>query len=231
MNDKTIQTDEGLGDQGLEDVHADEEQVSDKILTIPNLISLIRLCLVAPFLVLLLDGHDIWATVVYALAAGTDWIDGQVARRTNSVSRLGQLMDPAVDRVLILAGVVGLLLVGRLPLWIVVFVIARDGLMLLGGGYLLSKYKIRIPVIYLGKVTTAFLMFGFAGLLLNWPQIPGLGVADSSIFPGFGPDPVSWGIWFVYIGLVLSLFTCIYYIYTAYKQLKAATAASDEQSA
>ena len=102
------------------------EAVTDKILTVPNVISTIRLCMVPIFLVLLLNGQDIAATVVFALAAGTDWVDGQVARRTNCVSKLGQLLDPAVDRILMICGVVGLLLVGRLPLWIVVVVLCRD---------------------------------------------------------------------------------------------------------
>lgn len=172
------------------------------------------------FFVLLNDGHDLFATLLFAIAAGTDWIDGQVARRTNSVSRLGQILDPAVDRILMLSGVLGLLMIGRVPLWMVILVVVRDGLMLGGGAYLLARYKIHIPVIYAGKVTTATLLVGFAGLLLNMPLIPGLGITDISWLPGFNADPVSWGIWFVYIGLVLSLTTGVYYLYTALKRLR-----------
>ena len=69
------------------------EEASSRILTVPNVISAVRLCLVPVFLVLLLGGHDIPATVLFALAAGTDWIDGQIARRTHAVSKLGQLLD------------------------------------------------------------------------------------------------------------------------------------------
>lgn len=77
---------------------AEEYEVSDKVLTIPNLLSFIRLCTIPVFLCLLFDDHNLAATILFALAASTDWVDGQVARRTNSVSRLGQLLDPAVDQ-------------------------------------------------------------------------------------------------------------------------------------
>ena len=102
------------------------QQASDRIFTVPNVISAVRLCLVPVFLVLLFEGHDLAATFLFALAAGTDWIDGQIARRTNAVSRLGQLLDPAVDRILMIAGVSGLFLTGRLPLWIILVVLAID---------------------------------------------------------------------------------------------------------
>ena len=113
-----------------------ESEVTNRIFTAANVVSFIRLCMVPVYLVLLLDGHDILATFIFALAASTDFIDGQLARRTHTVSRLGRLLDPAVDRALMVFGVVGLLLVGRLPVWIVVLVIARDLLLIVGGAYL-----------------------------------------------------------------------------------------------
>ncbi|MEG0071670.1 MAG: CDP-alcohol phosphatidyltransferase family protein [Raoultibacter sp.] len=199
---------------------AASEVVTDKIFTIPNVISIIRLCLVPIFLILLIDGHDSAAAFLFALAAGTDFLDGQIARRTNTVSKLGQLLDPAIDRILMIAGVGGLLMVGRLPFWIVAIVLIRDLLLLIGGSYLLKRYRIRIPVIYLGKVATTFLFVGFAGMLLNWPIIPGLGVCDLSWLPGFSAPMVSWGIWFVYVGLILSLVTTVFYLLEARKRLE-----------
>lgn len=198
------------------------QQVSNRIFTVPNLISAIRLCLVPIFLVLLLNGYDIMATFLYALAAGTDWIDGQIARRTNAVSRLGQLLDPAVDRILMIAGVCGLFIVGRLPLWIIVVVLARDLLLLVGGAVLLKRYHVRVPVIFPGKVATTFLFVGFAGLLLNWPLVPGMGLVDAAWLPGFNAAACSWGIWFVYAGLVLALLTTAYYIMAALAQIREA---------
>lgn len=127
------------------------EEASNRIFTVPNVISAIRLCLVPVFLVLLLHGYDLMATFLYALAAGTDWIDGQIARRTHTVSKLGQLLDPAVDRILMIAGVAGLFVVGRLPLWIILVVLLRDLLLLVGGALLIKAYRIRVAVVFPGQ--------------------------------------------------------------------------------
>ncbi|WP_417757639.1 CDP-alcohol phosphatidyltransferase family protein [Senegalimassilia anaerobia] len=198
------------------------EAVTDRIFTIPNVISFIRLCMVPVYMVLLLNGYDLLATFMFALAAGTDWIDGQLARRTNCVSKLGQLLDPAVDRILMSCGVIGLMLVGRLPIWIVVVVLGRDLMLLVGGAYLLKRYHERVAVIYPGKVATTFLFVGFAGLLLNMPLIGGLGWFEASWLPGFGSEACSWGIWFVYAGLLIGLFTTLYYVLAGYRKMQKA---------
>ena len=179
-----------------------------------------RLCMIPAYFVLLLNGYDLLATLLFAVAASTDFLDGQIARRTHTVSRLGQILDPAVDRLLMVFGVVGLLAVGRLPLWVIVFVILRAAYLLGGGAYLLFRWKQRVPVIYLGKVATTFLFVGFAGLLLNFPQIPGAAVCDISWLPGFNAQPVSWGIWFVYAGLVLATITTVIYTFKGWRALK-----------
>ncbi|MDO4442910.1 MAG: CDP-alcohol phosphatidyltransferase family protein [Slackia sp.] len=198
-----------------------QEQVTNRIFTLANIVSFIRLCMVPAYLVFLLEGHDILAAFMFALAASTDFVDGQLARRTHTVSRLGQLLDPAVDRILMIAGVVGLLLVGRLPLWIIVVVIARDLLLLCGAAFLL-RYKKRIAVVFPGKVATTLLFVGFAGLLLNFPIINGLGLCDAAWLPGFNAEQVSWGIWFVYAGLALALATTAVYIYRGWRALQEA---------
>lgn len=216
----------GKADEGK--LATEEEEVLDTIFTIPNLISAIRLCMVPCFIALLLTGYDILATILFAVAASTDWIDGQIARRTHTVSKLGQLLDPAVDRILMISGVVCLLIVGRLPAWIVILVLGRDLLLLIGGAYLLKKWRIRVAVIYPGKVATTFLFVGFAALLLNWPVLTGLGVVPFAWLPGLSSGPYSWGIWFVYAGLIVGLFTTIYYVATGARRLAAAMRASTE---
>lgn len=206
-----------------------DEQVSSKILTAPNVISFLRLCLVPVYALLLYAGYDIAATLVFAFAAGTDWVDGQLARRTHQVSKLGQLLDPTVDRILMIAGVAGVFLTGRVPAWIIVFVLARDALLLIGGAVLLKRYGIRVAVIYPGKVATTLLFVGFAGMLLNVPQIPGLGIVDVSWLPGLNGYPCSWGIWFIYAGLALALITTIYYCARALSELRAVRLRSLEE--
>lgn len=190
----------------------DTYEVSDRIFTLPNVISFIRLLMIPVFLVLLFHDLNLAATLLFAIAASTDWVDGQVARRTNQVSKLGQLLDPAVDRLLMIAGVAGLFFVGRLPLWIILFVLIRDLILLVGGGYILKRYQVRVPVIYLGKVATTLLYIGFAGILLNWPLLAGLGVCDFDWLPGFSSAPYSWGFWFAYAGIFLNIFTTSYYL-------------------
>lgn len=196
------------------------EEVSSKILTAPNVISFMRLCLVPIYFILLLNGQDLIATILFAVAALTDFVDGQVARRTNSVSKLGKLLDPAVDTCLMVAGVLGLFVVDRLPLWIMLLIFARELFLLIGGAILLFKFDIRVAVIYPGKFATTFLFFGIAGLLLNFPLVQGLGICDISWLPGFNSQLVSWGIWSIYIGLVLQIGVTVYYCVAAYGSLK-----------
>lgn len=200
------------------------ENVTNEIFTAANVVSLVRLCLVPVYLWLLLSGFNIAATLAFAAAAASDFIDGQLARRTHTVSRLGQILDPAVDRILMITGVLGVFLVGRIPLWVIAVVVLRDAYLLIGGGILLSRFHIRIPVVYPGKFATTFLFIGFAGLLLNWPLIPGLGWCDASWLPGFNFEQTSWGIWFIYAGLLLSLGVTVYYSIAAARALKSALA-------
>ena len=200
------------------------EEVTHRIFTLANIVSFVRLLMVPAYLVLLLNGYDLAATLVFAVAAATDFLDGQIARRTHTVSRLGQLLDPAIDRILMITGVLGVFIVGRIPLWVIVVVVVRDLYLLIGGGILLSRFRIRVPVIYPGKFATTFLFVGFAGLLLNWPLVPGLGLTDATWLPGFSDGMVSWGIWFIYAGLILSLGVTVYYSVAAARALKRALA-------
>lgn len=192
-------------------------EASDKILTLANLVSFVRLCLVPAYLTLLLKEHNILATILFSVAAGTDFLDGQIARRTHTVSKLGQLLDPAVDRILMITGVLGVYLVGRLPLWVIVLVVFRDMLLLVGGLVLTLRYKARVPVVFIGKVATTLLFVGFAFLLLNLPIVEGLGLCDAAWLPGFNHNPVGIGIWFVYLGLAIAIFTTAHYVYSALK--------------
>lgn len=199
---------------------SNEEAVTDSILTIPNLISAARLCLVPVYLWLLFSGNDIAATIIFSLAALTDFVDGQVARRTHCVSKLGKLLDPAIDTILMITGVLGVTLLGRLPLWIAVVIFAREAFLLIGGAVLLKGYGIQVPVIYPGKFATTFLFIGFAGLILNLPLIPSLGWCDIAWLPGFGHGEVALWIWFLYVGLLLQIGVTVYYCIVAFRKLQ-----------
>ena len=120
------------------------------------------------FLWLLLGPHaDGWALLVLALSGVTDWADGVLARKLNQQSRLGALLDPLVDRLYILATLVGLVLRHIIPLWLAVLLIGRD-LVLLGTLPALRRRGLTaLPVHYLGKAATFNLLYAFPLLLLG----------------------------------------------------------------
>ncbi len=186
---------------------------SADIYTAANVITVLRLILVPiSFAVLVTGKNDVVSFILFALAASTDWLDGQIARRTGTVTVIGKAIDPLVDRLLIAAGVLGLYLIDRLPLWIVLLLIARD-VLLLYGLWRLDKAGRKLSVSYIGKATTAVLLTGFSLLILNWPQVPGLGVIDSPALPGWGSEPVALGMWFIYVGIVLSMISAVKYAF------------------
>lgn len=185
---------------------------SHRVLTLANLITFCRLALTIAFLLMFATGKDRYvALTFYAIAALTDFLDGKVARATHTVSWVGKIMDPIMDRVLLFAGVLGLMLTGELPPWIAAFVIARDAY-LAWGAWFLQRYRRRpVDVVYVGKVTTALLMAGFCDLLLDLPVVNGLGITTASWLPGLNSTPSAIGIFFVYAGLVCSTVTTIIY--------------------
>lgn len=201
------------------------QEVHHTIYSVANLITVLRLLLVPFFFAVLVDGDSersrLVAFIIYAIAGSTDWIDGQIARRTNTVTQLGKIIDPLVDRLLLASGVVGLYLIGVLPLWIPIVLVCRD-LYLLYGSYVLERHKILLPVSYVGKVTTAVLLVGFSLLIAGWPTAAGLGVSSVMWLPGLGDQAAPIGIWFVYVGMVLSLSAAANYTLAAYRALAAA---------
>jgi cardiolipin synthase len=146
---------------------SDRDSLSDRVLTLPNLLSLIRLLGVPLFLWLLLGPHaDGWAIVVLALSGVTDWADGKLARALGQSSRLGALLDPAADRLYIVATLIAFVLRDVVPLWVVVLLLGRE--LVLGITLLLLRRAGWPPlqVHYLGKAATFLLLYAFPMLLL-----------------------------------------------------------------
>lgn len=133
-------------------------QPSDRIVTIPNLLSLVRLALIPLFLGFLLTGQDLAALATLVAASVTDFLDGFLARRLNQVTRLGAMLDPIVDRLCIAAATLGLAFRGILPWWLVLVVFARDVALLVVGGVLASRNLPIVPVSRVGKIATALLL-------------------------------------------------------------------------
>jgi cardiolipin synthase (CMP-forming) len=137
----------------------DPEVTHDRVLTIPNLISLVRV-LALPFVYLdIVGGNEGRALVVLGVIASTDWVDGYIARRFDQVSRIGKLFDPISDRLLIIVVGIAMVVGGIIPLWALLVLVARDLVVLLGGAVLLLRDLAPPPVTDLGKAATFGLMF------------------------------------------------------------------------
>ena len=143
------------------------EQLPDRVWTVPNALSVLRLLGVPLFLWLLLGPEaDEWAVVVLVISGLTDWADGKLARLLDQSSRLGALLDPAADRLYIVSTLIALALREIIPLWIVVLLVGRE--VVLGLALLVLRHYGYPPlqVHYLGKAATLLLLYAFPGLML-----------------------------------------------------------------
>ncbi len=138
------------------------------MLTVPNLLSVIRLAGVPLFLYLLLGPHaDGWAILVLMIGGFTDWLDGKLARLLGQYSRLGAILDPAVDRLYVLAALVALGLRDIVPWWVVIVLVSRDLVLATCLPVLRARGYGPFPVTYLGKGATFLLLYAFPLLLLG----------------------------------------------------------------
>jgi cardiolipin synthase len=141
---------------------------TDRVLTVPNLLSLLRLAGVPLFLWLVLGPEaDFWALLLLMVSGFSDYLDGNLARRLNQTSSLGQVLDPVADRLYILAVVIGLVLRDIIPVWLAVILPMRDVLLFSLVPFLLTRGYSALPVHYLGKAATAALLYAFPLLLLG----------------------------------------------------------------
>jgi CDP-diacylglycerol--glycerol-3-phosphate 3-phosphatidyltransferase len=149
-------------------VTTETEPVADRgIWTIPNALSLLRLLGVPLFLWLALGPHaDGWAVIVLMVAGATDYLDGKIARRYNQYSRIGSVLDPAADRLYILAAIIALTARDIVPWWLAVALVARD-LALAPTLPVLKRYGYGpLPVHFVGKAATLSLLYALPLLLL-----------------------------------------------------------------
>ena len=147
--------------------------LGDRVLTVPNLLSAVRLVLVPVFLYVLLIPHaDAWAVGILMFSGASDWADGKIARLANQSSRLGELLDPLVDRIYMVTIPIAFGLRGFVPWWVVAVLIGRDVLLALTLPALRSRGLTALPVSYIGKAATFGLMSGFPLILLG--QFEGL---------------------------------------------------------
>lgn len=193
--------------------------VHDKVVTAANGITLLRL-LGLPLFVWLMVGPEALglAFLTLVVVGTTDWIDGYVARRFDQVTRIGQLADPLIDRLLLATAGLTLAAQGILPWWVILAVVARDALLLAAAATLFGGNP-QIPVTRMGKFATACLLVGIPGFLvaaMDW--------SGAAIF-----DPVAW--LFTAVGLATYYIAGIMYALTARTLLAAATDQGDRAGA
>lgn len=145
----------------------------DRILTIPNVISVVRLCCVPLFLWLLFAQDDrLAAAVLLAVLGATDWVDGWIARRYHQVSTVGKILDPTADRIMLLVAVIAIAVDGSVPWWFAIAALVREAAVSIVALVLGALGARRIDVTWWGKTGTFLLMFSFPLFLAgnaDWP--------------------------------------------------------------
>jgi cardiolipin synthase (CMP-forming) len=162
-----VDEEDGVPTSGDPAMSVDRVEPTDRVVTIPNALSVLRLLGVPVFLYLLLGPEADVPALILLMAAGiSDYLDGKIARWLNQTSRIGVLLDPAADRLYILATLVAFVVRGIFPWWLLALLVGRD--VVLGVCVLvLRRHRYApLPVHYLGKAATFNLLYAFPILLI-----------------------------------------------------------------
>ena len=145
-----------------------QERWRDNIVTLPNFISILRLCAVPIFVVLLINKDDtLSAAILLSVLGATDWVDGWVARRFNQISELGKILDPTADRIMFLVAVFSMLIDGSVPVWFGVLTLIREGVVAIAALILGGLGARALTVTWIGKTSSFGLMFAFPLFLFS----------------------------------------------------------------
>ena len=139
------------------------------IILLPNIISFLRIALIIPFGIMLSKSgfNAKITTIILGLIIGfTDFLDGLLARKFNQSSELGKILDPLADKLVFIVGAVLFVPFKGLPIWIMIYIIARDVLVFSIGGYLSAKRKEVIPSTFTGKFSTVILSLAFLSIII-----------------------------------------------------------------
>jgi CDP-diacylglycerol--glycerol-3-phosphate 3-phosphatidyltransferase len=140
---------------------------NNKIFTIPNLFSFIRIFLAIPIYYYVSVNENNIALVIILLAFISDALDGYLARKLNQVSDVGKILDPIADKICTAGGFIALSLFQGLPLWITGVIVGRDIVIMLGSLFLIERRKVVKPSNQLGKITVTIIAFFAMSILLN----------------------------------------------------------------
>ncbi len=156
-------------------------------MNLPNKLTIFRVILIVPFVLLLLGGHQQWgwftaifggimeyvdyiALAIFIIASLTDMLDGKIARKYNLITNFGKFMDPLADKLLVCAALIALVEMGRIPSWVVIVIISRE-FIISGFRLIASDNNVVIAASYWGKFKTTFQMVMVCLMIANIPQI------------------------------------------------------------
>lgn len=183
--------------------------MASSIATWPNALTGLRFLGIPLFIYLaLVPQADGWAILVLAIGGATDYFDGKLARALGQESKLGEILDPTIDRLYILATLIVLYLRDAIPLWLIVTLIARDALLALVALALAAKGKAPLKVTFVGKAATFNLLYAFPFLLLALSEST---IGDIAFIFGW-----AFAIW----GVALYVATGVSYFLTALKTIR-----------
>ncbi len=176
-----------------------------KLLNLPNILTLSRIAAVpAVVLLLMFESKEscFWAAFIFTLASLTDWLDGYLARKWEIVTILGKFLDPLADKLIVMAALIMLIPLGRVPAWAVLVILSRE-LIVSGIRSIASSEGIVIAASNLGKYKTIFQMIAIVGLLLHYRYYWFFGVEYDFLYPSFHNA----GIFIFYISLFLTVWS------------------------
>lgn len=143
---------------------------TDRVFTIPNVLSFLRLAAIPVFVWLIIAGQYLAAVIILAVSAVTDWFDGYLARRLRQRTKLGAQLDPITDRLYILSTIIAFMLRGIFPWWFVAILLARDLMLVMLVPWLRRSGQMYLPVNLVGKAGTFALLLAFPVVLVSAPE-------------------------------------------------------------
>lgn len=185
------------------------------LLNLPNILTLARIAAIPLVVILLLfdtPATSFWAAAIFGAAAMTDWLDGWLARKWQVVTILGKFLDPLADKLIVMAALIMIIPLGRVPAWAVFLILARE-MVVTGLRSIASSEGIVISASDLGKYKTIFQMTAIPGLLLHYDYYWFFGLR----WEIFHVDMHNFGIFYFYVAFILTMWSGGDYLFKFFK--------------
>ena len=184
---------------------------------LPNVLTLFRIAIIPPMVIILTNSSKtaaFIASVLFAVASVTDWLDGYLARRLQIVTVMGKFLDPIADKLMVMAALIMILPMGRAPAWMVLIIIGRE-IIITGLRGIASSEGIVISASHLGKYKTIFQIVAILGLLLHYDYYWLFGIES----PYLHVNMHNVGIFFLWVATIITIWSGIDYLARFYKVL------------